>query len=73
METYSESSACSPENIIEYIGRYSFRVAISNCNITFEYKDYKDNSKIKAMTISATDFLRRFLLHVLSKLNIMAF
>lgn len=43
----------SPENVIEYIGRYAFRIAISNNRIidiknntiTFEYKDYKDNSK----------------------------
>ena len=38
---------------------------ISNNQITFEYKDYKDNSKIKEMTISAEEFIRRFLLHVL--------
>lgn len=65
----------NPENVIEYIGRYSFRVAISNERIknisdgciTFEYKDYKDNSKIKEMTISVEEFIRRFLLHVLPK------
>ena len=58
---------------MEYVGRYSFRVAISNDRIkdvkngqvTFEYKDYKDNSKIKEMTITAEKFIRRFLLHVL--------
>ncbi len=33
--------------------------------MTFEYKDYKDNSKIKEMTISCEEFIRRFLLHVL--------
>lgn len=71
--TYIEPPKGSPENVIEYIGRYSFRVAISNGRIkdisnnqiTFEYKDYKDNSKIKEMTISAEEFIRRFLLHVL--------
>ena len=55
------------------MGRYSFRVAISNKRIknisngkvTFEYKDYKDNSKMKLMTITAFEFIRRFLLHVL--------
>lgn len=63
----------SPENVIEYIGRYSFRVAISNDRIksidngfiTFEYKDYKDNAKIKDMTITAEEFIRRFLFHIL--------
>ncbi len=70
--TYIEPPKGSPENVIEYIGRYSFRVAISNDRksidnglITFEYKDYKDKSQIKEMTISAEEFIRRFLLHVL--------
>lgn len=71
--TYIEPPKGNPENVIEYIGRYSFRVAISNDRIkdisngkiTFEYKDYKDNAKIKEMTISAEEFIRRFLLHVL--------
>ena len=71
--TYIEPPKGSPENVIEYIGRYSFRVAISNNRIksisngkiTFEYKDYKDNSKLKLMTLSADEFIRRFLLHVL--------
>jgi len=71
--TYIEPPKGKVENVIEYIGRYSFRVAISNGRIidisngqiTFEYKDYKDDSKIKTMTISAEEFIRRFLLHVL--------
>jgi len=71
--TYIEPPKGSPENVIEYIGRYAFRVAISNyrikdidnANVTFEYKDYKDNSKIKLMTITGIEFIRRFLLHVL--------
>ena len=71
--TYIEPPKGNPENVVEYVGRYSFRVAISNERIkkvenglvTFEYKDYKDNSKIKEMTISALEFIRRFLMHVL--------
>ena len=71
--TYIEPPKGKPENVIEYVGRYSFRVAISNeriknidkGNVTFEYKDYKDNSKIKKITITANEFIRRFLLHVL--------
>lgn len=71
--TYIEPPKGKTENVIEYVGRYSFRIAISNERIknidnglvTFEYKDYKDNSKIKEMTISAEEFIRRFLLHVL--------
>ena len=71
--TYIEPPKGDAENVIEYIGRYSFRVAISNDRIkdisngyvTFEYKDYKDNAKIKTMTITCEEFIRRFLLHVL--------
>lgn len=59
--------------VVEYLGRYSHRVAISNnriinienSNITFKWRDYKDKNKCKLMTISATEFIRRFLLHVL--------
>ena len=73
--TYIEPPKGKAENVIEYVGRYSFRIAISNDRIknidngfvTFEYKDYKDNSKIKEMTITAEEFIRRFLLHVLPK------
>lgn len=71
--TYIEPPKGSPENVIEYIGRYSFRIAISNYRIknitnedvTFEYKDYKDNGNIKLMTITGIEFIRRFLMHVL--------
>lgn len=71
--TYIEPPKGNPENVIEYVGRYSFRVAISNYriknidedNVTFEYKDYKDNGKIKEMTITGIEFIRRFMLHVL--------
>ena len=71
--TYIEPPKGKPENVIEYVGRYSFRVAISNDRIknienglvTFEYKDYKDNSKIKEITITAEEFIRRFIMHVL--------
>ena len=71
--TYVEPPKGKAENVIEYVGRYSFRVAMSNNRIkdinnkkiTFEYKDYKDNGKIKEMTISAEEFIRRFLIHIL--------
>lgn len=71
--TYIEPPIGCPENVIEYIGRYAFRVAISNeriidienYTITFEHKDYKDNGKIKIMKLDVMEFIRRFLLHVL--------
>ena len=58
--------------VIEYLGRYTHRVAISNHRIlalkdgkvTFSWRDYRDNKK-KIMTITATEFIRRFMLHIL--------
>ena len=71
--TYIEPPKGDATNVVEYVGRYSFRVAISNQRIkdisnnkvTFEYKYYKDNSKIKEMTITGEEFIRRFFLHIL--------
>ena len=59
--------------VIEYLGRYTHKVAISNHrlqsihdgNISFTYKDYRDGSKTKVMTLSPSEFLRRFCLHIL--------
>jgi hypothetical protein len=59
--------------VVEYLGRYTHRVAISNNRIvnlqngkvTFKWRDYKDASKWKLMTISADEFIRRFLIHIL--------
>jgi hypothetical protein len=62
-----------PESVIEYLGRYTHRVAISNNRIvkleddhvTIKYRDYSDGDKIKDMKLEASEFIRRFLLHVL--------
>jgi hypothetical protein len=62
-----------PERVLDYLGRYTHRVAISNNRlkelkegrVTFAYKDYKDGNQQKLLTLSADEFLRRFLLHVL--------
>jgi hypothetical protein len=62
-----------PENVIDYLGRYTHRVAISNERIikleadrvTIKYRDYSDGDKIKEMTLKAEEFIRRFLLHIL--------
>jgi hypothetical protein len=64
-----------PEQVIEYLGRYTHKVAISNHRIiaidngtvSFRYKDYADAGKQKEMTLSATEFLRRFCMHILPK------
>lgn len=59
--------------VIEYLGRYTHRVAISNRRIlalkdgmvTFFWRDYRDSGKKKTMTITAAEFIRRFLMHIL--------
>lgn len=70
---FSKSTFKKPEYVIEYLGRYTNKIAISNHRIismddgmvTFKWKDYMDGDKPKVMTISAFEFIRRFLLHVL--------
>jgi hypothetical protein len=69
---YSKETFNGPEAVIEYLGRYTHRIAISNNrilsidggNVTFKWKDYRDGEH-KIMTITAEEFIRRFLLHVL--------
>ena len=71
--TYAKRPFSGPEQVLEYLGRYTHRVAISNNRIKsidngqvcFEYKDRVDNNTTKTMTVSAHEFIRRFLLHVL--------
>jgi hypothetical protein len=72
---YAKRPFGGPQAIIEYLGRYTHKVAISNhriCSIndqeqtvTFEYKDYSDNSIKKQMTLSCKEFIRRFQQHIL--------
>ena len=59
--------------MLDYVGRYTHRVAISNNRlldiendrVRFLWKDYRDNNEQKTMDLSAEEFIRRFLLHVL--------
>jgi Putative transposase len=61
--------------VLRYLGRYTHRVAISNHRllafdqerVTFRWKDYARGGKQSQMTLAATEFLRRFFLHVLPK------
>jgi hypothetical protein len=72
-EVYIQAPLYDKEKLIEYLGRYIFRIAISNHRIiavgkdtvTFKYFDNRDNGKEKLMTLSAMEFIRRFLSHVL--------
>ena len=64
-----------PEQVINYLGRYTHRVAISNERILkveqgqvcFRYKDYAKGGKSQVMSLSAEEFMRRFLLHILPR------
>jgi hypothetical protein len=70
---YAKRPFAGPEQVLDYVGRYTHRVAISNDrlldiadgNVTFRYKDYRHDSQQKTMTLKAEAFIRRFLLHVL--------
>ena len=72
---YSKPPFSSPAHVIDYLGRYTHRVAISNHRllavengtVTFQYKDYhsKHPQRSRLMSLSADQFQRRFLLHVL--------
>jgi len=71
--TYCKPPFRDASKVVNYLGRYTHRVAISNNRIlkledglvTFNWRDYRDGNKVKAMTIPADEFIRRFLLHVL--------
>jgi hypothetical protein len=70
---YAKRPFAGPEQVLDYVGRYTHRVAISNNRlldidqgkVTFRYKDYRHDSQQKTMTMDAEEFIRRFLLHVL--------
>jgi hypothetical protein len=70
---YAKAPFGGPEQVLKYLARYTHRVAISNARllsldddgVTFRYKDYADDRRTKQMTLSAAEFLRRFLQHVL--------
>ncbi len=72
---YAKRPFGGPNSVIEYLGRYTHKVAISNHRlleigeekVTFTYKDYADNSKIKKMSLDGEEFLRRFTQHILPK------
>jgi hypothetical protein len=72
---YAKPAFGGPEQVIRYLGRYTHRVAISNHrlisfdgrNVTFRWRDYAGGNKTRVMTVSADEFVRRFMLHVLPK------
>lgn len=70
---YSKPPFGSPEQVLAYLARYTYRVALSNSRlvrlegdqVTFTYKDYAQGARVREMTLLADEFIRRFLLHVL--------
>jgi predicted Zn-ribbon and HTH transcriptional regulator len=72
---YAKRPFADPSQVLEYLGRYTHRVAISNNRIlsidngkvTFTYRDRQDNNKIQPMSLDADEFIRRFLLHILPR------
>lgn len=70
---YAKRPFGGPEQVLEYLGRYTHRVAIANSRLVavtdnhvgFLWKDYRHPDKRKVMTLDAEEFIRRFLLHVL--------
>jgi hypothetical protein len=70
---YAKHVFAGPKQVIEYLGRYTHRIAISNHRllalaggqVTFTYKDYRQAGVKKTMTLHANEFLRRFCLHIL--------
>jgi len=74
---YTKPPFAGPQAVLAYLARYTHRVAIANSRlialdergVTFRYKDYRRNGQARycTMTLSADEFIRRFLLHVLPK------
>ena len=72
---YAKPPFGGPEQVLKYLARYTHRVALSNHRlvnleegrVTFRYRDYADARKEKLLTLSAEEFLRRFIMHVLPK------
>ena len=70
---YAKPPFGGPKHVLEYLGRYTHRVAIANSRLTrigddavsFRWKDYRHHDRQKIMTLDADEFIRRFLLHVL--------
>ncbi|MCH7410682.1 IS91 family transposase [Belliella sp. DSM 111904] len=72
---YAKAPFGSPDRVVEYLGRYTHKIAItrhrilevSASHIKFRYKDYSDGSKTKQMLLTHQEFLRRFEKHILPK------
>lgn len=72
---YAKRPFAGPDQVLQYLGRYTHRIAISNARLVsltsgvvrFRWKDYADRGRPKVMALDVDEFLRRFLLHVLPR------
>ena len=72
---YAKQAFGGPKQVVEYLGRYTHKIAISNHRIlnvsdrdvTFSFKDYRQQGIRKVMTLDSVEFVRRFSLHILPK------
>jgi hypothetical protein len=72
---YAKAPFKDAQGVVDYLGRYTHKIAITRhrvkqitqTDITFQYRDYKDGNKTKEMTLSHSEFARRFAQHVLPK------
>jgi hypothetical protein len=70
---YAKQPFAGPQQVLDYLGRYTHRVAISNqrllsvdeSNVRFRYTDYAHGNRHRVMTLMPAEFIRRFLLHIL--------
>lgn len=70
---YAKRPFGGPDRVLDYLGRYTHRVAISNnrlvgideAKVCFRWKDYRNGNRLGVMSLDAPEFIRRFLLHVL--------
>ncbi len=73
--TYTKKTFSGPLAVVQYLGNYTHRIAISNTRIgsidehtvTITVRDYKSGSKTKTITLEGVEFIRRFLMHILPK------
>jgi len=69
---YAKEPLPDPQHVLQYLARYTHRVAISNHRlvaledgqVTFRYKDYQRGHRLRTLTLEAVEFLRRLMLHV---------
>jgi hypothetical protein len=72
---YSKRPFAGPRSVLDYLGRYTHRIGITNDRlldfdgdtVRFRYRDYRDDNKTKVLALDTDEFLRRFLMHVLPR------